>query len=147
MSFGHTAQKSIDKVRTVNTPTSDSMSWSLRSIAHSSAATAAPTASLTSLDRLPEPATEYNYCSVLTSFNPVGLIRPHPVGYSGIYLVRAGELRAPFSSIPGVGLGGLVPRSKSTALGGFVPRTERTVFSEFVPLDESTVLGGLLPRT
>ena len=90
------------------------------------------------LARLPEPATEYDYGG-LTSFNPVG--------DSGIYLLRTGELRAPSSPIPGVGLGGLVHRTESSALGGLVPRTERTALGGLVPLAESTVLGGLVPRT
>ena len=36
---------------------------------------------------------------------------------SGIYLIRAGGLNAPSSPIPGVGLGGLVPRTESVVLG------------------------------
>ena len=47
------------------------------------------------------------------------------------YLIRAGGLNAPSSPIPGVGLGGLVPRTASAVLGGLVPHTE------------SAVLGGL----
>ena len=62
------------------------------------------------LARLPEPATEYDYKGLI-SFNPVALTGPHAVGDSGIYLLRTGELRAPSSPIPGVGLGGLVPRT------------------------------------
>ena len=37
---------------------------------------------------------------------------------SGIYLIRAGGLNAPSSPLPGVGLGGLVPRTESAVLGG-----------------------------
>ena len=37
---------------------------------------------------------------------------------SGIYLIRAGGLNSPSSPIPGVGLGGLVPRTESAVLGG-----------------------------
>ena len=77
----------------------------------------------------------------------MGLTSPNPVGDSGIYLLRTGELRTSSSSIPGVSLGGLVPRTESTALGGLVPRTERTALGGLVPLAESTVLGGLVPRT
>ena len=65
----------------------------------------------------------------------MGLTSRHPVGYSGIYLLRTGELRASSLPIPGVGLGGLVPRTESTVLSGLVPRTECTAFGEFVPLD------------
>ena len=36
---------------------------------------------------------------------------------SGIYLIRAGGLNAPSSPLPGVGLGGLVPRTESAVLG------------------------------
>ena len=98
------------------------------------------------LARLPEPATEYDH-SGLTNFNPVGLTSPKPVGDSGIYLLRTAGLRAPSSPIPGVGLGGLVPRTESTALGRIVLRTERTALGGLVPLAESTVLGELVPRT
>ena len=77
----------------------------------------------------------------------MGLTSPNPVGDSGIYLLRTRELRAPSSSISGVGLGGLVPRTENTVLDGLVLRTERTVLSGLVPLAESTVLGGLVPRT
>ena len=124
---------------------SGSLSSSSRSIAHSRTAKATPTASPIFLVRLPEPATEYDH-SGLTSFNPVGLTSPNPVGDSGIYLLRTGELRAPSSSIPGVGSGGLVPRTETTALGGLLSRTERTASGRLVPLAESTVLGGLVPR-
>ena len=37
---------------------------------------------------------------------------------SGLYLIRAGGLNAPSSPIPGIGLGGLVPRTESAVLGG-----------------------------
>ena len=37
---------------------------------------------------------------------------------SGMYLIRACEQNAPSSPIPGVGLGGLVPRTESAVLGG-----------------------------
>ena len=37
---------------------------------------------------------------------------------SGIYLIRAGGLNAPSSPVPGVGFGGLVPRTESAFLGG-----------------------------
>ena len=125
---------------------SGSLSSSSRSIAHSSTTKAAPTASSIASVRLPEPATEYDR-SGLTSSNPVGLTSPNPVEDIGIYLLRTGELRAPSSPISGVGLGGLVPRTESTALGGLVPLPERTALGGLVPLAESTVLGGLVPRT
>ena len=125
---------------------SGSLSSSPRSIAHSSTAKAAPTASPVFLTLFPETATEYGR-SGLKNFNPVGLTSPNPVGDSGIYLLRAGGLRAPSSPIPGIGLGELVPHTEYTALGGLVPRTERTTLGGLVPLDESTVWGGLVPRT
>ena len=121
---------------------SGSLSSSPRSIAHSSSAKAEPTASPVFLARFPEPTTEYDH-SGSTNFNLVGLTSPNQ---SGIYLLRTGGLRAPSSPIPGVGLGGLVPRTESTYLGGLVSRTERTVLGGLVPLAESTVLGGLMPR-
>ena len=96
---------------------SGSLSSPPRSIAHSSTAKAAPTASPNFLAHFPEPATEYDR-SGLTNFNPVKFTSPNPVGDSGIYPLRTGGLRAPSSSIPGVGLGGLVPRTESTASGG-----------------------------
>ena len=100
---------------------SGSLSSSPRSIAHSSAAKAAPTASPIFLARLSEPATEYDR-NGLTNFNPVGLTSPNPVGDSGIDLLRTGGLRTPSSTIPRVGLGALVACTESTALGGLVPR-------------------------
>ena len=120
------------------------LSSSPRSIAHSSTAKAAPAASPIFLARLPEPATEYDR-SGLTSFNLVGLTSPNPVRDNGIYLLRTGGLRAPSSPIPGVGVGGLVPRTESTALGGLVPRTESTALGGLVPRTESTASGGLVP--
>ena len=125
---------------------SGSLSSSPRSIAHSSIAKAAPTTWPIILARFPEPSTEYD-CSGSINFNPVGLTSLNPVGDSGMYLLRTGELCPPCSPIPGVGLGGLVPRTKSTALGGLVSRTEHTALGGLVPLAESTVLGGLVPRT
>ena len=113
---------------------SDSLSSSPRSIADSSIAKAAPTATPILLARLLELATEYDR-SGLTSFNAVGLTSANPVGDSGIYLLRTCGLRAMSSPIPGVGLGGIVPRTENTALGGLVLGTE------------STALGGLEPRT
>ena len=111
---------------------SGSLSSSPRSIAPSSTAKAAPTATPIFLARLSEPATEYDH-SGLTTFNPVGLTRPNPVENSGIYLLRTGGLRTPSSPIPWVGLGGLVPRTESIDLGGLVPRTESTAMSGLVP--------------
>ena len=120
---------------------SGSLSSSPRSNAHSSTAKAAPTASPIFLARLPEPATEYDH-SGLTSLNPVGLTSPNAAGDSGIYLLRTGGLRAPSSPIPGVGLGGLGPRTESTALGGLVPLAESTALGGLVPRIEHAALGG-----
>ena len=61
------------------------------------------------LSRLPEPATEHNH-SGLTSLNPVE--------DGGIYVIRACGLNTPSTPIPGVGLGGLMPRTESAVLGG-----------------------------
>ena len=58
---------------------------------------------------MPEPATEHDR-SGSTSLNPVE--------DGGIYFIRACALSTPSSPIPGVGLGGLVPRTDSAALGG-----------------------------
>ena len=121
---------------------SGSLSSSPRWIAHSSTAKAAPTASSMFLALLPESATEYDR-SDLTRFNPVGVTSPNPVGDSGIYLLRTGGLRAPSSTISGVGLGGVVPRTESTALGGLVPLAESTALVGLVPLAENAVLHGL----
>ena len=65
------------------------------------------------LSRLPEPATEHdrNGSTSLT-----------PVEDGGIYLIRSCGLYTPSSPIPGVGLGGLMPRTESNALGG-IPLT------------------------
>ena len=96
---------------------SGSLSSSPRSIAHSSSAKAAPTASPIFLARIPEPATEYNR-SGLTNFNLVGLTSLNPVGDSRIYLLRTRGLRAPSSPIPGVGLGGIAPSPKALSWVG-----------------------------
>ena len=48
---------------------------------------------------------------------PTSRLRSYAFG-SGIYLIWACGLNAPFSPIPGVGLGGLVPRTESAVLGG-----------------------------
>ena len=61
------------------------------------------------LSRLPEPATDHDR-SGSTSLNPVE--------DTGIYLIRVCGLKTPSSPILGVGLGGLVPRTKSAVLGG-----------------------------
>ena len=106
---------------------SGSLNSSPRSIAHSSTAKAAPTASPIFLPRFPEPVTDYDR-SALTNFNPVGLPSPNPVGESGIYLLRTRGLRAPSSPIPGVGLGGLAPLAESTVLGGLVPHMTALFF-------------------
>ena len=125
---------------------SSSLSSSPHSIAHSSTAKAAPTASPIFPARFPEPATEYDP-SVLTNLNPVGLTRPNPVRESGIYLLQTRGLRASSSMISGVVLGGLAPLAESTVLGGLVPHTENTALGGLEPLVETTVLGGLVPRT
>ena len=124
---------------------SGSLRSSPRSIAHSSTAKAAQTASSILLARFAEPAAEYDR-SGLTSFNTVGLTSPNPVRDSGVYLLRTRGLRAPSSPIPGVGFGGLVPLAEITVLGGLVPHTESTAFGGLEPLAESTVLGGLVPH-
>ena len=80
---------------------SGSLSSSFRSIAPSSTAKAAPTASLIIVALFPEPATEYDR-SGLTKFNPVGLISLNPVGDRDVYLLWTGGLRAPSSPMPGV---------------------------------------------
>ena len=105
---------------------SGSLSSSPRSIAHSSTAKAAPTASPIILARFPEPSKEYNRSS-LTNFNPVGLTSPNPAGDSGVYLLRTGGLRAPSSTIPGVSLGGLAPLAESTVLGWLVRPTPKAL--------------------
>ena len=61
------------------------------------------------LSRLPEPTTEHDR-SGSTSLNPVE--------DDGIYLIRTCGLSTPSSPIPGVGLGGLVPRTEGAVLGG-----------------------------
>ena len=99
---------------------SGSLSSSPRSIAHSSTAKTAPTASPIFVARFLEPATEYDR-SGLTNFNPVGLTSSNPVGERGIYLLRIRGLRAPSSPIQGVVLGGPVLLAESTVFGGLVP--------------------------
>ena len=103
-----------------------------------------PTALPNFLARLPESATKYDH-SGLTSFNPVVLTSSNPVGDNGIYLLRAGGLRALSSLIPGVGLVGLVPRTESTSLGKLAPRTESTSLSGLVPLAKSLSWVGSCP--
>ena len=61
------------------------------------------------LSRLPEPTREHEHS---------GATRLNPVEDGGIDFVRACRLRIPSSPIPGVGLGGLVPRTESAVLGG-----------------------------
>ena len=60
------------------------------------------------LSHLPEPATEHDR-SGLTSLNPIE--------DGGLYLTRACGLNAASSTIPGVSLGGIVPRTESAVLG------------------------------
>ena len=61
------------------------------------------------LSRLPQPATEHNRG---------GSSRLIPVDDEAIYLVRACGLLTPSTSVPGIGLGGLVPQPDSAVLGG-----------------------------
>ena len=61
------------------------------------------------LSRLPEPATVHDR-SESTSLNPVE--------DGGTYLIRVCRLNTPSSPIPGVGLGGLVPRTEHAVLAG-----------------------------
>ena len=119
-----------------------SLSSSPSSIAHSSTAKAAPTASPIFLDRFPHFATQYDH-SVLTNFNPVGSTSPNHVEDNGVYLLRADGLRALSAPIPGVGLGGPVRRTERTALGGLVRLAESTVLGGLVPRTEHAALGGL----
>ena len=121
---------------------SGTLSSSPRSIAHSNTAKATPTAPPIFLARFPEPATEYDR-SGLTHVNPVGSTSSNPIGDSCIYLLQTDGLRAPSSPIPGVGLGGLVPHTESTALGGLVPLAESTVLGGLVPRTKHAALGGL----
>ena len=65
---------------------SGSLTSSLRSIAHSSTAKAASTASPIFLARFPEPAMECD-CSGSTNVTPVGLTSLNSVGNSAIYLL------------------------------------------------------------
>ena len=78
--------------------------------------------------RFPKPATEHE-CSGSTSLTPVE--------DGGIYLIRACGLRIPSSPIPGIGLGGLVPRTERTALGGLPsPPPIFAIFAPRATLDE-----------
>ena len=63
-----------------------------------------------SLSRLPQPATEHDRS---------GSSRLTPVDDEAIYLARACGLLAPSTSVPDIGLIGLVPQSDSAVLGGF----------------------------
>ena len=63
------------------------------------------------LSRLPEPATEHDRN---------GSTNITPVEDGDIYLIMACGLYTPSSPIPGVGLGGLMPRTESNALGGLL---------------------------
>ena len=119
-----------------------SLSPSPRSIAHSSTAKAALTASPIFLARFPEPATEYNR-SGLTNFNRVGLTSPNPVCERGFYLLRTRGLRAPSSPILGIRLGGLASLADSTVLGALDSLAESIVLGRLVPRTEHAPLGGL----
>ena len=137
ISAGHKARESIGPTKHES---SGSLSSSPHAIAHSSVAKAAAlecrkgsaNGNAGFLACWPVPATG-NDRSALTSFNPEGLTSPSPVGDSGIYLLRTGGLRTPPLSVPGVVLGGLVPRTESTALGRLVPHTESTALGRLVP--------------
>ena len=61
------------------------------------------------LSRLPEPATEHDRN---------GSTRLNLVEDNGIYIIRVCGFNTPSSRIPGVGLGGLMPRTESAVLGG-----------------------------
>ena len=111
---------------------SGSLNLSPGSIAHSSTATAAATASLIFPVRFPKPATEYDR-SGLTNFNLVGSTSPNPVEDSGIYLYLTRGLRASFLPIPGVGLAGLAPLAESTILGGLAPHTKALLWLDSNP--------------
>ena len=124
---------------------SDSLSLSRGSIAYSSTARATPSALPIFLARFPEPDTDDDR-SGLTNFIP-GVGKPNPVGDNGINLLPTGGLQALSLPIPGVGLGGLVPRTESTGLGGLVPSTESTALIGLVPLAKIAVSAGLVPRT
>ena len=102
-----------------------------------------PTALTILLARLPEPATEYDYHSRLTSVNPVGLTTPTPVGDDGVYLIRTNELRVSSLPIPEVVLSGLVPRAERTHCGGHVLLAESTVLGRLVPCTEYAAFRGL----
>ena len=82
------------------------------------------------LSRLPEPATEHDR-SGLTSVNPVE--------DGGIYLRRVCGLNNPSSPIPGVGLGGLVPRTASAILGG-LPFTSADIDDLSAPSGDSSLV-------
>ena len=84
-------------------------SSSSRSTTQSSTAKGSANSNADFLSRLPEPGTEPDRS---------GSTSLHPVEDSGIYLVRACGLSTPSSQIPGVGLGGFVPRTESATLGG-----------------------------
>ena len=115
---------------------SGGLSSSPCSIAHSSTAKAAPTASPIFPARFPEPATEYDR-SGLTNFNPVGLTSPNPVGDRGIYLLRTRGQRAPSSPIPGVGLGVLAPLAESTSWVGSCPTPKALLWVDSNPSPEA----------
>ena len=125
---------------------SDSLSSSPLSIAHSSIAKAAPTTTTVFLARLPERTTEFDRCG-FTSFNAVGLTSANPVGDCGIYLLRTCGLRALSSPISGVGLSGLVARTENDSLGWLVLGTESNALGGLEPRTENNAFGGLVPRT
>ena len=72
------------------------------------------------LSRLPQPATEHDRG---------GSSRLTPADDEAIYLVGGCGLLTPSTSVPGIGLGGLVPQPDSAALGG-LPLTS-TDFCDF----------------
>ena len=87
------------------------------------------------LSRLPESATGHDR-SGSTSLNPVE--------DGGVYLIRACGLNAPSSPIPGVGLGGLVPRPESAWVGSLSPQPIFAIFAHTGHVRGLTTF--LLPR-
>ena len=111
----HKALESIGKVGPTVHKSSGGSSPSPCSITHSYTAQAATTAT---------PVTCLACQSLSLSMTAVDRQASTSFENSGIYLIRACGLRTPSSPIPGVGLGGLVPRTESISLGRLVPRNE-----------------------
>ena len=94
---------------TITRESRDGSSSSPRSTTRSNTAKGSANGNADFLSRLPEPATEHDR-NGSTSLNPVE--------DGGIHLIRVCGLNTPSSPIPGVGFGGLVPRTESAVLGG-----------------------------